>query len=110
MKGRDKLGQLPRPKGPGSSPTKLLPGPAQGTGQGWAGTVPTEAQAPCPGRRGCVSSHSDLGVPNAPAGLPFCWEAPHTPSFLPPSRASPRHRETGRSPERDFVTEEAKQK
>lgn len=45
MKGRDTLGQLPRPKGAWSSPTKSLPGPAQGTGRDWAGTVPVEAQA-----------------------------------------------------------------
>lgn len=52
MKGRDELGRLPRPKGPGSSPTKSLPGLAQATGQGSMGTVPTKAQASCPGRRG----------------------------------------------------------
>lgn len=86
MKGRDKLGQHPRP---GRSLAKSLPSQAQGTGQGSAGRVPTKAQASCLGMQGRVSSQSDLSVPNGPAGLPFCQEDPYTPHFLP--LAGPHH-------------------
>lgn len=86
MKGRDKLGQQPRP---GRFPVKSLPSPAQGTGQGSTGRVPTREQASCPGMRGRVSSQSDLSVLNGPAGLPFCQKAPYTPHFLP--LAGPHH-------------------
>lgn len=86
MKGRDKLGQHSKP---GRSPAKSLPSPAQSTGQGSAGRVPTRVQASCPGMRGRVSSQSDLSIPNGPAGLLFCQEAPYTPHFLP--LAGPHH-------------------